>query len=319
MLSLELEFGKDSEGQDAMRQCKKEYRKGPPKRPKVGYDQGRLHQRLQNRRFYRLPDGRAFLLIGRWDTDVNRWGKVQAGPMTPDEAFVGGSVVDGPYRLRAGDSVLFLRTGWGRKGGSAKFGTILAHPAWPYRSPRAIVGNGGRGNPDGHAKHIIQVDAVGHYPLMTLGEIKALPVKEVAADDAHLYLWTTNAFIEEAHDLARAWGFEPNYRAWKCPSCGAGVEAVEIKEHSTVTYRLTLTGESSYRWEQVEVEPDDDPEEQPFRCGHCGEVIEDENGKVIRNAATFNAYLDAAVIQMQALEFLERLAAASPEGSTGIA
>lgn len=31
------------------------------------------------------------------------------------EAFVGGSVVDGQYRLRAGDSVDFLRTGWGRK------------------------------------------------------------------------------------------------------------------------------------------------------------------------------------------------------------
>ena len=32
------------------------------------------------------------------------------------EAFVGGSLVDGLYRLRAGDSVLFLRRGWGRKG-----------------------------------------------------------------------------------------------------------------------------------------------------------------------------------------------------------
>src|SRR5947209_7063623 len=32
------------------------------------------------------------------------------------EAFVGGSVVDGQYRLRAGDSVEFLkRRGWGRK------------------------------------------------------------------------------------------------------------------------------------------------------------------------------------------------------------
>ena len=29
-----------------------------------------------------------------------------------------------------------------------------------------------------------------------------------AEDDAHLYLWTTNAFMVEAHDLARAWGFK---------------------------------------------------------------------------------------------------------------
>jgi N6-adenosine-specific RNA methylase IME4 len=31
----------------------------------------------------------------------------------------------------------------------------------------------------------------------------------VAADAAHLYLWTTNAFMGEAHDVARAWGFQP--------------------------------------------------------------------------------------------------------------
>ncbi len=103
----------------------------------------------------------------------------------------------------------FLRTGWGHKAASTKFGTILADPAWPYRSPRAIVGNGGRGNLHGHAKNIIQVDASAHYPLMTLEAIKALPVEEIAADAAHLYLWTTNAFMVEAHEVARAWDFEP--------------------------------------------------------------------------------------------------------------
>ena len=98
---------------------------------------------------------------------------------------------------------------WGQKGAFTKFGTILADPAWPYRSPRAVVGNGGRGNQDGRAKDIIQVDVGAHYPVMTLEEIKRLPVKDIAADAAHLYLWTTNAFMVEAHEVARAWGFEP--------------------------------------------------------------------------------------------------------------
>jgi hypothetical protein len=62
MVSLELEFGKDHDSREAMWKCMKEYRKGPPKRPKVGYDEARLHQRLYN----------------------NRLGKVQAGPKTPD-------------------------------------------------------------------------------------------------------------------------------------------------------------------------------------------------------------------------------------------
>jgi N6-adenosine-specific RNA methylase IME4 len=34
-------------------------------------------------------------------------------------------------------------------------------------------------------------------------------MKPPAEDNAHLYLWTTNAFLCEAHDLARAWGFAP--------------------------------------------------------------------------------------------------------------
>src|SRR5262245_43406373 len=55
------------------------------------------------------------------------------------EAYVHGSAVGPDYRLRGGDSVEFL-VRWGRKGAFTKFGTILADPAWPYRSPRAIVG-----------------------------------------------------------------------------------------------------------------------------------------------------------------------------------
>lgn len=44
---------------------------------------------------------------------------------------------------------------------------------------------------------------------MTMDELKAMPVRDAAAENAHLYLWTTNSFVVEAHELARAWGFEP--------------------------------------------------------------------------------------------------------------
>ena len=37
----------------------------------------------------------------------------------------------------------------------------------------------------------------------------ALPVRGVVAPEAHLYLWTTGSFMVEAHEMARAWGFEP--------------------------------------------------------------------------------------------------------------
>ena len=44
---------------------------------------------------------------------------------------------------------------------------------------------------------------------MTVEEICALPVAQVAADTAILQLWFTGAFGEQAYQVCRAWGFEP--------------------------------------------------------------------------------------------------------------
>lgn len=46
------------------------------------------------------------------------------------------------------------------------------------------------------------------YESMTLDAIKALPVRDLAAKDAHLYLWTTQRFLRDSFDVADAWGFE---------------------------------------------------------------------------------------------------------------
>lgn len=78
-----------------------------------------------------------------------------------------------------------------------RFQTIVADPPWPYSL--------GRSNPT--AKSVQGLRAHDHYEAMTLPEICAL--QPPAADNAHLYLWTTNAFMVEAHEVARAWGFEP--------------------------------------------------------------------------------------------------------------
>jgi N6-adenosine-specific RNA methylase IME4 len=45
---------------------------------------------------------------------------------------------------------------------------------------------------------------------MTLREIAALSVGELAETDAHLYLWTTNRFLRDSYGVAKAWGFEPS-------------------------------------------------------------------------------------------------------------
>ena len=54
-----------------------------------------------------------------------------------------------------------------------------------------------------------QVAAADHYDLMSVNGIKALHVRRFIEDDSHLYLWFTNAFAVEAHEVARAWGFDP--------------------------------------------------------------------------------------------------------------
>jgi N6-adenosine-specific RNA methylase IME4 len=70
----------------------------------------------------------------------------------------------------------------------ARFRTILADPPWDIQQ------KGDRG-------------AERHYRLMTLARIKAMPVSDLAEDDAHLWLWVTNATLREGYDVAEAWGF----------------------------------------------------------------------------------------------------------------
>ena len=63
------------------------------------------------------------------------------------------------------------------------FATILVDPPWPAQSGEK------------------------HYRTMSLARIKALPVGALAARDAHLWLWTTNALLPRAYEVADAWGF----------------------------------------------------------------------------------------------------------------
>jgi N6-adenosine-specific RNA methylase IME4 len=90
-----------------------------------------------------------------------------------------------------------------RQGPSAVYRTVVADPPWPYETsktgrfaiPKPLEDVGQQG-----------VEQMG-YSTMSMDDLKAL--RPPAEDNAHLYLWTTNSFLVEAHDLARAWGFKP--------------------------------------------------------------------------------------------------------------
>lgn len=86
----------------------------------------------------------------------------------------------------------------------AVFGTIVADPPWAYSSR----GNFGGALVKDGSRFSRGASSAERYGSMSLDEIAAVPVGEWAGDFAHLYVWTTNAFICEAHNLARGWGFD---------------------------------------------------------------------------------------------------------------
>ena len=80
---------------------------------------------------------------------------------------------------------------------TGKYRVIVADPPWHFRARTALqVGN-----------WTSRRDAEKHYAVMGADDIAAMPVKQLAAADAHLFLWTTGPCLRMAFDVIEAWGF----------------------------------------------------------------------------------------------------------------
>lgn len=91
---------------------------------------------------------------------------------------------------------------------SGVYPVIYADPPWRYEHPP--MGDGNR-------------SIENQYPTMLLEEICALPVLDIAAENAVLFLWATTPKLAECMDVIAAWGFE--YRtcmAWVKDKIGMG-------------------------------------------------------------------------------------------------
>lgn len=51
-------------------------------------------------------------------------------------------------------------------------------------------------------------NATAHYDCMTIDQIKALPVGQLAKKDCALFLWVTDPLLKEGLEVMEAWGFE---------------------------------------------------------------------------------------------------------------
>lgn len=77
--------------------------------------------------------------------------------------------------------------------GGMKFATVLADPPWRFQNRT------GKMAPE-HRR-------LARYDTMTFDEIMELPVAQIAAQQAHLYLWVPNALVLEGLKTMERWGF----------------------------------------------------------------------------------------------------------------
>ncbi|MGH6838883.1 MAG: MT-A70 family methyltransferase [Methylocella sp.] len=75
-----------------------------------------------------------------------------------------------------------------------RFGTVLVDPPWRFANRT------GKMAPE-HRR-------LSRYATMTVAEIAALPVGEIVAPAAHLYLWVPNALLPFGLQVMEAWGFQ---------------------------------------------------------------------------------------------------------------
>jgi N6-adenosine-specific RNA methylase IME4/ParB-like chromosome segregation protein Spo0J len=73
---------------------------------------------------------------------------------------------------------------------NVRYPVIYADPPWQYEHSKA----------DNRAIE-------NHYPTMTLGDICAMPISELAAPDAVLFLWVTSPKLVEGLRVIESWGF----------------------------------------------------------------------------------------------------------------
>lgn len=108
-----------------------------------------------------------------------------------------------------------------------KYRTIVVDPPWAY---------------DHHWGAGIAPRRPLAYDCLSIAELNSLPIGKWAELDAHLYLWTTNSFIEEAHQVARAWGFtKKTILTWVKSQLGMGTYYRNNTEHVLFAVRGQLS------------------------------------------------------------------------------
>lgn len=74
-----------------------------------------------------------------------------------------------------------------------KFGCILADPAWSFKTYSG--------------ESVPQRAKEQHYKVLSIDDLKSLPVVDLAAKDCALIMWVIGSHLDQALELGEAWGF----------------------------------------------------------------------------------------------------------------
>lgn len=108
-------------------------------------------------------------------------------------------------QLQPGTETCTVEDLWALVSAGKRFSTLYVDPPWAY-------GNDG-----------LRGCASDHYSTMSVEHLCALPVKDLAAENSHLHLWTTTHFYVEAVRVMEAWGFRHvSDHVWTKPRMGTG-------------------------------------------------------------------------------------------------
>lgn len=120
---------------------------------------------------------------------------VETGEFGPVSLVDGARAIRAQWKLRQDDKQRVARKrAQQTPAPQGQYKTIVIDPPWPMKKIARMETRPNQGE-------------FMDYPTMTLDEITALPVRNLAEDDAHLYLWVTQKFLPVGLKVVEQWGF----------------------------------------------------------------------------------------------------------------
>lgn len=163
---------------------------------------------------------KAEAIVKAAEAEPEKFGKLKADMDRTDRA-------DGPFkRLKVMRQAEAIRQEAPGLPGRGPYRVIVADPPWPYELRKE--------DPSHRATH--------PYPQMSIAEICALDVADIAHKDCILWLWTTNHHMREAFSVLDAWGFQhKTILTWVKDRMGTGDWLRGQTEHCLMAVRGSPT------------------------------------------------------------------------------